>query len=147
MVSCEKILEAAVTIDADIIGLSGLINLSLDEMVHVASEMRKKKFKTALLLDRWRDNIQTTYLVEDRAGIWLSSHSLTDASRGSGSYWGDDVQHRHHLFIRSKKIMKKFEPATATPASKKKIMLIDARKNKMKIGWENFTLLLPSKRE
>ena len=47
MVSCEKILERAKVERADLIGLSGLITPSLDEMVHVAKEMERQGFKVA----------------------------------------------------------------------------------------------------
>jgi 5-methyltetrahydrofolate--homocysteine methyltransferase len=50
MVSCEKILERAKTEKADLIGLSGLITPSLDEMVHVAREMERQGFKLPLLI-------------------------------------------------------------------------------------------------
>ena len=50
MVSCEKILERAKAEKADIIGLSGLITPSLDEMVHVAKEMERQGFKVPLLI-------------------------------------------------------------------------------------------------
>lgn len=50
MVSCEKILDAARNEGAEIIGLSGLITPSLDEMVHVASEMQRLNFKLPLLI-------------------------------------------------------------------------------------------------
>ena len=50
MVSCEKILERAKTEKADMIGLSGLITPSLDEMVHVAREMERQGFKLPLLI-------------------------------------------------------------------------------------------------
>ncbi len=50
MVSCEKILETARRENAQIIGLSGLITPSLDEMVHVASEMQRQKFDLPLLI-------------------------------------------------------------------------------------------------
>jgi 5-methyltetrahydrofolate--homocysteine methyltransferase len=50
MVSCEKILEAATREKADMIGLSGLITPSLDEMVHVAREMQRQGFKQPLLI-------------------------------------------------------------------------------------------------
>ena len=50
MVSCDKILEAAKREDANIIGLSGLITPSLDEMVHVASEMQRLNFALPLLI-------------------------------------------------------------------------------------------------
>jgi 5-methyltetrahydrofolate--homocysteine methyltransferase len=50
MVSCEKILERAKSEKADVIGLSGLITPSLDEMVHVAREMERQGFKLPLLI-------------------------------------------------------------------------------------------------
>ena len=50
MVSCDKILEAAKRENADIIGLSGLITPSLDEMQHVAREMERLGFKLPLLI-------------------------------------------------------------------------------------------------
>jgi 5-methyltetrahydrofolate--homocysteine methyltransferase len=50
MVSCEKILEAARREKADMIGLSGLITPSLDEMVHVAREMQRQGFTLPLLI-------------------------------------------------------------------------------------------------
>jgi len=50
MVSCEKILQTAIDEKVDIIGLSGLITPSLDEMVHVAKEMQRLNFKIPLLI-------------------------------------------------------------------------------------------------
>ena len=50
MVPADKILETAVRENADIIGLSGLITPSLDEMVHVAKEMKRRGMKQPLLI-------------------------------------------------------------------------------------------------
>ncbi|HEX7154704.1 MAG TPA: methionine synthase [Thermoanaerobaculia bacterium] len=50
MVSADKILDAAIEQKADIVGLSGLITPSLDEMVHVAREMERRGFKVPLLI-------------------------------------------------------------------------------------------------
>jgi len=50
MVSCEKILDAARRENANIIGLSGLITPSLDEMVHVAGEMQRLGMELPLLI-------------------------------------------------------------------------------------------------
>jgi len=50
MISCDKILAAAKELGVDVIGLSGLITPSLDEMVHVAKEMEREKFKLPLLI-------------------------------------------------------------------------------------------------
>src|SRR4029077_11286976 len=50
MVPCEKILEQARAVKADIIGLSGLITPSLDEMAHVAREMKRLNMNLPLLI-------------------------------------------------------------------------------------------------
>lgn len=50
MVPCEKILQTAIEEKVDIIGLSGLITPSLDEMVHVAKEMQRQGFKVPLMI-------------------------------------------------------------------------------------------------
>lgn len=50
MVACDKILETAIAEKADIIGLSGLITPSLDEMTHVAKEMKRQAFTVPLLI-------------------------------------------------------------------------------------------------
>jgi cobalamin-dependent methionine synthase I/methionine synthase I (cobalamin-dependent) len=50
MVPCAKILDKAIEVGADVIGLSGLITPSLDEMVHVACEMERLGFKQPLLI-------------------------------------------------------------------------------------------------
>jgi 5-methyltetrahydrofolate--homocysteine methyltransferase len=50
MVPCEKILDSALEHKVDVIGLSGLITPSLDEMVHVAKEMERRGFKLPLLI-------------------------------------------------------------------------------------------------
>jgi 5-methyltetrahydrofolate--homocysteine methyltransferase len=50
MTPCEKILQACIEHNADILGLSGLITPSLEEMIHVAKEMDKAKFSIPLLI-------------------------------------------------------------------------------------------------
>ena len=50
MCSCEKILDACVAEEADVLGLSGLITPSLDEMVTVAKEMKRRGMKLPLLI-------------------------------------------------------------------------------------------------
>jgi 5-methyltetrahydrofolate--homocysteine methyltransferase len=50
MVPCDRILQTAIDINADIIGLSGLITPSLDEMVFVAKEMERRNFRRPLLI-------------------------------------------------------------------------------------------------
>ena len=54
MVPSSKILQAVKDENADIVGISGLITPSLDEMVHVASELEREGFTSALV--DWRSN-------------------------------------------------------------------------------------------
>ncbi len=68
MVPCEQILETAVKEGVDLIGLSGLITPSLDEMVHVAKEMERQQFTTAAVDRRGHDQRQA-HRGEDRPGL------------------------------------------------------------------------------
>jgi 5-methyltetrahydrofolate--homocysteine methyltransferase len=68
MVATDKILETAVKIKADIIGLSGLITPSLDEMVHVAHEMKRRGIKNTLD-DRRCYHITYAYCSKDSSAI------------------------------------------------------------------------------
>ena len=68
MVPAAKILETAREKKADIIGLSGLITPSLDEMVHVAQEMEREKFQSAAAY-RWGDDESRAYCGQDRTAL------------------------------------------------------------------------------
>ena len=68
MVPAEKILQTAREKGADMIGLSGLITPSLDEMVHVAKEMERQGF-TRAAADRRRDHQQGAHRGQDRSRL------------------------------------------------------------------------------
>ena len=68
MVSSETILEEAEKQNVDMIGLSGLITPSLDEMVHVAREMKRKKMTMPLLIGGATTSAKHT-AVKNRAGL------------------------------------------------------------------------------
>ncbi len=68
MASCEKILEAATREGANLIGLSGLITPSLDEMVHVAKEMQRLGYDAAVV-DRRRHHLSRSHGGEDRSPL------------------------------------------------------------------------------
>jgi len=81
MVPCEKILEAARTEKADVIGLSGLITPSLDEMVHVAKEMEREGFDIPLLIGgATTSKVHTAVKIEQNYKRGQTIHVL-DASR------------------------------------------------------------------
>ncbi len=55
--------------NADLIGLSGLITPSLDEMVNVAKEMERQGFTIPFVTDRWRDDLKSAHGGENRAEL------------------------------------------------------------------------------
>ncbi len=83
MVPLEKILEEAEKQKADIIGLSGLITPSLDEMVYVAQEMESRKLKTPLLIGGATTSERHTAVKIDPMYSGPVIH-VTDASRSVG---------------------------------------------------------------
>ncbi len=84
MVSCEKILEAAKTHGVDVIGLSGLITPSLDEMTHVAAEMQRQGFTKPLLIGgATTSRAHTAVKIAPSYGAGPCVHVL-DASRAVG---------------------------------------------------------------
>ncbi|MEO8664358.1 MAG: methionine synthase [Ignavibacteria bacterium] len=93
MVSSEKILETARLEKVDIIGLSGLITPSLDEMVHVAKEMEREGFDIPLLIGgATTSKVHTAVKIEEHYKRGQTIHVL-DASRSVpvvGSLLGDN---------------------------------------------------------
>ena len=73
MVPCETILQTAREHGVDMIGLSGLITPSLDEMVHVAKEMEREGFHVAAA-DRRRDDQRQAHRGQDRPGVSRDGH-------------------------------------------------------------------------
>lgn len=67
MVPAEKILRTAKEVNADLIGLSGLITPSLDEMVNVAKEMERQGYHSAI--DWRRDHLKSAHGGENRAEL------------------------------------------------------------------------------
>lgn len=96
MVSCEKILETAKLFEANLIGLSGLITPSLEEMVHVAKEMQRQQFVTPLLIggattSRAHTAIKiephyqaaTVHVVDASRAVSVASQLLSETARES----------------------------------------------------------------
>ncbi|MRI34380.1 methionine synthase [Endozoicomonas sp. OPT23] len=84
MVSCDKILKTAREENVDIIGLSGLITPSLDEMVHVASEMQRQNMNLPLLIGgATTSRAHTAVKIEPQYQNDISLY-VTDASRSVG---------------------------------------------------------------
>ena len=83
MVPAERILDTAREEGADVVGLSGLITPSLDEMVHVAREMERRGLDAAAA-DRRRDDVEAAHGGADRARVLAPTVHVLDASRVVG---------------------------------------------------------------
>jgi len=146
MVPAAKILEAAKREKADIIGLSGLITPSLDEMCFVAAEMEREGFDcplliggattsrvhTAVKISPNYERGQAIYVLDASRAVGVVSKLLSDTERPN--YIGD---------IRSEYI-KVRESHLRNEASKKRITLAAARANKYSIDWANYQPPKPS---
>jgi cobalamin-dependent methionine synthase I len=144
MVSCDKILAKAKEIGADIIGLSGLITPSLDEMVHVAKEMEKLGMTTPLLIGGATTSAAHT-------AIKIAPHysgpvfHVLDASRSvpvTTSLLSPDQREGFAQMNRDKQqsIRIDFEKGTN---KKPTISLEQARANRFTCDWESYQPAVP----
>ncbi len=146
MVSCEKILDKAIEIKADIIGLSGLITPSLDEMVTVAKEMNHRKLNVPLLIGgATTSKLHTALKVEPEYNHPVI-HVL-DASRAVtvvSNLLTEDTQVKENylLGIKDDYQLVRIQRQKRNQA-KEKISLDQARKNKYKIDWTKFKIHIP----
>ncbi|MGB8635510.1 MAG: methionine synthase [Rhodanobacteraceae bacterium] len=145
MVPAQKILETAIRENADIIGLSGLITPSLDEMAHVASEMQRQKFSIPLLIGgATTSRAHTALRIEpnyEHGCVWVK-----DASRAVGvaqSLVGKQVS----TFLEG--IRKDYsgvrERYRNRGSNKRLVSLDDARANAMHPDFSNYTPPVPRK--
>jgi 5-methyltetrahydrofolate--homocysteine methyltransferase len=141
MVPAQKILDTARKEKADIIGLSGLITPSLDEMCHVAAEMEREGFSVPLLIGgATTSRVHTAVKV---APNYLKGQAIyvTDASRAVGvmsSLMSDGERGRYVDGVR-KAYVKIREDYLKGEARKARLPLEAARDNRYKIDWEGYT--------
>lgn len=148
MVRAEKILEAARTHAVDIIGLSGLITPSLDEMVHVAEEMQRQGFTIPLLIGGATTSKTHTALKIAPAYQGPVIHVL-DASRSvavASTLLSDDQNTRSNylLDVRDSYAMLR-EQRKNRKSSKTYLPLAEARANKLTLDWSAYTPPIPKR--
>lgn len=145
MVPCEKILSEAKAQNVDIIGLSGLITPSLDEMVHVAKEMERLNFKIPLLIGG-----ATTSKVHTAVKIAPHySHAVVhvnDASKSvpvASSLISDELRDE---FVKG--INAEFERVREhnknAQSQNKFISIAEARENKFPVNWATTIIKKPN---
>ena len=144
MVSADRILDEAQKHQADIIGLSGLITPSLDEMVHVANEMKRRNMQQPLLIGGATTSRMHTALKIAPAYAMGVVHVL-DASR-SVSVAGSLLNKNKEGFLTD--IDTEYDRLRTEFANKKSnkelINYADAVANKFRADWTNTTFIEPS---
>jgi 5-methyltetrahydrofolate--homocysteine methyltransferase len=136
MVPAARILEKAIEIDADLIGLSGLITPSLDEMTHVASEMERQGFTIPLLIGGATTSRTHTAVKIAPAYSGPVVHVL-DASRAVGVAGALVQADRRDAFVAG--IREEYETVrrdrAGQRAKEKRLTLAEARANHVPIDW------------
>ena len=143
MIPADRILAAAREHNVDVIGLSGLITPSLEEMVHVAKEMERLKFTLPLLIGgATTSEIHTAVKIEPYYSQPVIH--VKDASKAVGvvsNLLSAEVKPEFTGAIK-----KKYEHLRNTydkKADHTYITLPEARNNKLKIDWETFEIYTP----
>ncbi|HEX9753648.1 MAG TPA: methionine synthase [Methyloceanibacter sp.] len=146
MVPAQVILDTAREKKVDIIGLSGLITPSLDEMCHVAAEMEREGFDLPLLIGG-----ATTSRVHTAVKISPNYHRsqaiyVTDASRAVGVVSGlMSAEERPKAIARVREEYRSMAESYARgQAEKSRTSIADARANKLKLDWASYTPPKPS---
>ena len=139
MVPCAKILEAAKVENADMIGLSGLITPSLEEMAYVAKEMQREGMTIPLLIGgATTSKVHTA--VKIAPGYEQSVVYVLDASRAVGvasNLLSANLKAPFAAEIRAE-YQKMREAHARSQTQKKRQPIADARANKLKLDWKGY---------
>ncbi|WP_405599517.1 MULTISPECIES: methionine synthase [unclassified Pseudoalteromonas] len=146
MVPADKILQTAIDEKADIIGLSGLITPSLDEMVHVAKEMKRRGFELPLLIGgATTSKAHTAVKIEpqyDKGVVYVSN-----ASRAVGvvsNLLSKDIKPDFLAKTQAEYVKVREQQARKKPRSKP-VTIGRARDNAAVLDWDNYTTPVPKK--
>jgi 5-methyltetrahydrofolate--homocysteine methyltransferase len=146
MVPSQKILQTAREKNVDIVGLSGLITPSLDEMVHVAGEMQREGFDiplliggattsrvhTAVKIDPQYDKGQAVYVADASRAVGVVSSLLSPGAKGP---FVEAVQAEYRRVA---------EAHARSEADKQRLPLAKARANRLALDWASYQPPKPS---
>jgi 5-methyltetrahydrofolate--homocysteine methyltransferase len=146
MVSCDKILEEAKKHNVDVIGLSGLITPSLDEMVHVAKEMERLKFKTPLLIGgATTSKVHTAVkIAQNYSGPVVHVNDASKSVPVASSLISNELRDAFMAEV-NKDYDRVREQNKNAQSQNKFISLEEARKNKFKVDWDKAEIIKPNK--
>ena len=146
MVSCDKILSEAIKHNVDVIGLSGLITPSLDEMIYVAKEMQRNKMNiplilggattskihTAVKVNEHYNNNTTVHVLDASKSVGVLNKLLGDRSDDFNTEINNEYEKIKQNYLQRK-------------SQKKYLSLVDARKNAFETDWQNLKITQPNK--
>jgi len=140
MVPTQKILEEAKAHDVDVIGLSGLITPSLEEMAHVAKEMQRQGYEVPLLIGgATTSRAHTAVKIEpnyDQPVVWVK-----DASRAVGvaqNLISTDNRADYVAKIKAEYVTVR-EHHASRQAKTEWLTLEQARDNRLELNWDDYT--------
>lgn len=143
MVPAEKIIQTAIDEKVDVIGLSGLITPSLDEMVHIAAELERQNLDFPLMIGGATTSKAHT-AVKIAPKYKNTVVHVNDASRAVGVVSQlldrNSVQYQQELKAEYDDFREKF---LNRQVDKEYISIEEARNQKFKIDWENETIVSP----
>ncbi len=145
MVPAEQIIETAVKEKADLIGLSGLITPSLDEMINVVQELSRRKINIPVLIGgATTSKAHTALKIEPNYKTGLATHVL-DASRSVGVV--QKLLSKKNKKSYTEEIRKDYvttRERLANKSSPNLLSLEGANKNKLNINWKKSKPVKPS---
>jgi 5-methyltetrahydrofolate--homocysteine methyltransferase len=144
MVPAEKILQTAIDLNADVIGLSGLITPSLEEMVHVAKEMKRLGFEIPLVIGgATTSEIHTAVKIDPQYNFPVVH--VRDASKSAGVL--KNLMNPGNKKEYGLKIKKQYqvvrEQYEAAKSESTYITIAEARDNKLRLDWHKQSIVKP----
>lgn len=141
MVPCDQILEQAIAAEADILGLSGLITPSLDEMVYIAKEMSRRGMSMPLMIGgATTSRVHTAVKIAPHypyvVHVLDASRSVNIANAVKQASFFEDLQEEYRL-LRENYLKRSRE--------KKYLSLQQAQANKLSIDWKEVDVYQPNK--
>jgi 5-methyltetrahydrofolate--homocysteine methyltransferase len=145
MVHCERILQEARERNVDMIGLSGLITPSLDEMVHVASEMQRQDFHVPLMIGGATTSkahtavkIEPCYSNDCVVYVPDASRSVSVATHLVSRTKADFVKARREEYASVRERMSKRKPRA------RRLAFADAVAHRLTLDWDSYTPPVPA---
>jgi 5-methyltetrahydrofolate--homocysteine methyltransferase len=147
MVPPEKIIERAIKEKVDLIGLSGLITPSLDEMAYLAKEIERLNFKIPLLIGGATTSKAHTAVKIDTqySNAVVHVHDASRAVTVAGNLINDNNTAKDYIKTIKEDYIKVREGYANRSKNKEYVSLNDARKNKFQINWEEQVIVKPKR--